>query len=88
MSRGVSSRSAGASSRRIGEGGFALVRGAPGTGKSVTLSILTERLPAKSGRKAHDYEYKRDGVANFVMMFAPSEGWWQVRVTDRHTAID
>jgi hypothetical protein len=33
-------------------------------------------------------QYKRDGVANLFMMFAPSEGWRHVKVTDRHTAID
>src|SRR6202051_5066607 len=46
-------------------------------------------IPAKPGRKArHDYEYERNGVANLFMMFAPLEGWWHVKVTDRHTAID
>src|ERR1700675_4532704 len=46
-------------------------------------------IPAKPGRKErHDYEYERNGVANLFMMFAPLEGWRQVKVTDRHTAID
>jgi ABC-type transport system involved in cytochrome c biogenesis ATPase subunit len=31
----------------VGEGGFALVTGAPGTGKSATLRILAERLSAQ-----------------------------------------
>ncbi len=35
-----------------------------------------------------DYEYTRNGVANLFMMFAPLEGWRQVKVTDRRTAID
>ena len=46
-------------------------------------------IPAKQGRKArHDYEYKRNGVANLFMVFAPLEGWRHVKVSDRHTAID
>jgi DDE superfamily endonuclease len=36
----------------------------------------------------YDYEYERNGVANLFMMFAPLEGWRDVKVTDRHTAID
>jgi len=36
----------------------------------------------------HDYEYERNGTANLFMMFAPLEGWRQVKVTDRHTALD
>ena len=46
-------------------------------------------IPAKPGRKArHDYEYERNGVANLFMIFAPLEGCRDVKVTDRHTAID
>lgn len=46
-------------------------------------------LPLKPGPIArHDYEYERNGTANLFMMFAPLEGWRQVKVTDRHTAID
>ena len=46
-------------------------------------------IPAKQGRKArHDYEYKRNGVANLFMVFAPLEGRRHVKVSDRHTAID
>lgn len=35
-----------------------------------------------------DYEYDRNGTANLFMMFAPLEGWREVKVTDRRTAID
>lgn len=36
----------------------------------------------------HDDEYERNAVADLFMVFAPLEGGWQVKVTDRHTAID
>ena len=46
-------------------------------------------IPMKSGRKTRqDYEYERNGVANLFMMFAPLEGWRQVKVTGRHAAVD
>jgi hypothetical protein len=35
-----------------------------------------------------DHEYARNGVANAFMPFAPLEGWRQMRITDRRTAID
>lgn len=45
--------------------------------------------PMQSGQPArHDYEYKRNGVANMFMLFAPLEGWRHVEVTERRTAID
>lgn len=46
-------------------------------------------LPMKAGHPArYDYEYERNGTANMFMMFAPLEGWRNIKVTDRHTAID
>jgi hypothetical protein len=46
-------------------------------------------IPAKPGRPArHDYEYARNGTANLFMLFAPLEGWRQVKVTDHHAALD
>ena len=53
--------------------------------------IAETRVPiaAKPGHPArHDYEYERNGTANLFMMFAPLEGWWHVKVTERHTAVD
>ena len=46
-------------------------------------------IPMKKGQvQRFDYEYERNGTANLFMMFAPLEGWRQVKVTDRHTAVD
>ncbi|MGC1984379.1 MAG: IS630 family transposase [Candidatus Cybelea sp.] len=53
--------------------------------------ISETRVPIamKAGRPARvDYEYARNGVANLFMMFAPLEGWRDVKVTDRRTALD
>jgi hypothetical protein len=53
--------------------------------------IAETRTPieAKPGRPArYDYEYRRNGIANLFMLFAPLEGWRHVEVTDRHTAVD
>jgi len=36
----------------------------------------------------YDGEYKRNGVSNLFMFFAPMEGWRHVAVTDRRTKID
>jgi hypothetical protein len=46
-------------------------------------------IAAKPGRLARvDYEYRRNGTTNLFMMFAPLEGWRQVKCTDQHTAQD
>jgi hypothetical protein len=57
---------------------------------SKQLIIETRRpIPIKPGQpKRVDYEYKRNGTANLFMMFAPLEGWRQVKVTDRHAGVD
>ncbi len=48
-----------------------------------------EPIPGAPGRPArYDYEYKRNGVANLFMLFAPLEGWRHVKPTARRTAID
>ena len=46
-------------------------------------------IPMQPGQPArYDYEYKRNGVANAFMLFAPLEGFRHVKITDRRTAID
>ena len=45
--------------------------------------------PARPGAAgSYDYEYERNGVSNFFMLFAPLEGWRRVEVTDRRTKAD
>ena len=58
------------------------------TSKQLVAETRTP-VTGQPGRPARfDYEYKRNGVANLFMLFAPLEGWRHVEVTDRHTAID
>ena len=45
--------------------------------------------PAQPGAPlAYDYEYRRNGVSNLFMLFAPLEGWRRVEVTERRTRSD
>ena len=48
-----------------GEGGFALVTGDPGTGKSVTLRILSERLSSQRDVKVGVLTRPQAGLADF-----------------------
>lgn len=46
-------------------------------------------LPMKPGEcERYDTEYKRNGVSNLFMFFAPLLGWRTVKVTDHRTKID
>ena len=47
------------------EGGFALVTGSPGTGKSVTLRILSERLAAQRDVKVGVLSRPQAGIVDF-----------------------
>ena len=49
----------------IGEGGFALVTGAPGAGKSVTLRILAERLSEQRDVKVGVCSRPQANLADF-----------------------
>jgi len=53
-----------------GEGGFALVSGAPGTGKSVTLRILAERLAAQRDVKIGVFSRPQASLADFYREMA------------------
>jgi transposase len=46
-------------------------------------------LPLRPGDTlCYDYEYKRNGVRNLFLAFAPLEGWRRVEVTPRRTRKD
>ncbi len=49
----------------VGEGGFALVTGAPGTGKSVTLRILADRLGQQRDVRIGIVSRPQAGLADF-----------------------
>lgn len=53
------------------------------------LKEVRTPLPTKPGEPAReDYEYQRNGIANFFMLFEPLRGWRDVKVTERRTKID
>ena len=53
------------------------------------VSEARRPLPARPGAPArHDYEYRREGVANLFLLSQPLIGWRHVRVTERRTAAD
>ena len=53
------------------------------------LKDVREPLPGIIGRpRRFDSEYKRNGVSNLFMIFAPLQGFRHVEVTDTRTSID
>ena len=53
--------------------------------------IMEVRLPigCEPGQsRREDSHYKRNGVSNLFMFFAPLQGWRRVKVTDRRTKVD
>ena len=58
------------------------------TSKQLVAETRTP-LPTRPGQPArYDYEYERNGTANLFMLFAPLEGWRDVKVSERRTAVD
>ena len=58
------------------------------TSKQLVEETRTPLPPRPGVPLAYDYEYRRKGVSNLFMLFAPLEGWRRVEVTDRRTKAD
>jgi transposase len=53
------------------------------------VSEVRQRLPLNPGQiQRYDYEYRREGVANVFILFAPLQNWRQVKITSRRTKVD
>jgi hypothetical protein len=53
------------------------------------VSETRQALPRVPGQlEKYDYEYRREGVANLFMFFAPLLNWRNIQVTQRHTKVD
>jgi transposase len=56
------------------------------------VQLMSEKrvsLPLEPGKpERYDYEYRREGVANLFMFFAPLQNWRHVKVTERRTKAD
>jgi len=53
------------------------------------VSETRQALPMQPGQlEKYDYEYRREGVSNLFMFFAPLQNWRDVKVTERRTKVD
>ena len=58
------------------------------TSQQLVQETRQPRPPRPGAAMAYDHEYKRNGVSNLFMLFAPLEGWRRVEVTDQRTKAD
>ena len=58
------------------------------TGKQLVKETRQPRPPRPGMAGSYDYEYRRNGVSNLFMLFAPLEGWRRVAVTQRRAKAD
>ena len=58
------------------------------TSKQLVGETRQPRPPRPGSPLTYDYAYRRNGVSNLFMLYAPLEGWRWVAVTDRHTRRD
>lgn len=56
--------------------------------KQLVKETIEPIPPEPAQLERYDYRYERNGTANLFMMCNPLEGWRQVKVTQRRTAID
>ena len=53
------------------------------------VSEMRQPLPPEPGQpERYDYEYRREGVANLFLFFAPLQNWRHLTVTDHRTKAD
>ena len=55
------------------------------TSKQLVQETRQPRPPRPGAPMAYYYEYRRNGVSNLFMLYAPLEGWRRVEVRDRRT---
>lgn len=58
------------------------------TSKQLVAEVAAPVPPAPGRVLRHDYEYRRNGVANLFLAFEPLRGWRWVEVTERRTRKD
>jgi len=58
------------------------------TSKQQIMEVREPWAAGPGGVRRYDTEYKRNGVGNLFMFFAPLQGWRRVKVTDHRTKID